>query len=155
MDKSRNSCRNTNFNLITILLKVNSLLFSYHLICLTNLLQALLFCNLTGNCGVRAMDILYPFYVYPGTPWIDFINVIRNKSRVTFHIIVNIDNGPGKTVNALYLNGLGKFSNLPNVRFYGYINSKYSLCLFISQKLGYLLPWRLFNKLADSTFQQR
>jgi hypothetical protein len=71
-----------------------------------------------------ALDVLYPFFPFPGESWLSMASLAKANSKVTFTLVLNVKNGPGNSPSALYSAGIQKLAPLPNVRLLGYIDSR-------------------------------
>lgn len=78
--------------------------------------------------SVFAVDILYPQFPSPGQSWYDLIDLAKSNSKVKFTIVLNINNGPGSSKNALYIAGIKKLTAVPNIRILGYIDTGNGNC---------------------------
>jgi Spherulation-specific family 4 len=69
--------------------------------------------------------VLVPLYVYPGKVWDEAIAVKYAHDRVPMAIVANVDNGPGSTPIAAYLNYVQK-AQKAGIDVLGYVSTKYA-----------------------------
>ena len=69
--------------------------------------------------------VIIPLYIYPGDSWNALNNLIMNYPNVPVVVIVNVDNGPGLSVDANYASGIRMLQSNSNVVTLGYVDTAY------------------------------
>ncbi len=73
--------------------------------------------------------IVFPAYIYPSYLgwWNPLYNAVSNNPTLPFHVIINVNSGPGASAppNGDYQVGINKLKSFPNVKLLGYVHTSY------------------------------
>jgi hypothetical protein len=76
------------------------------------------------NITLKTTGVLVPLYISPGKAWDEVIAVKYAHVLVPIVLVVNVDNGPGKTVETAYLDYIEK-AQKAGIDVLGYVYTKY------------------------------
>jgi len=76
---------------------------------------------------MQQKQVIVPLYIYPTeSDFTAYLNYFSEYTDIFFHVVLNIDNGPGTDYNNDYIKAFNQLRNFQNVITYGYVYTNYT-----------------------------